>query len=148
SVGTPVALVVAAPGLGQGIAEQVAAFGAGTVLIAETADVTSKLSTPAVDALVSAAALMQPELVIVSNSIEGRDVAARFAARTRSALAVDATGVSRDEEGVIASHSVYGGSYLVDSAASAGTLVVTLRQGAVDARAEAAPLAAQTLEVA
>lgn len=147
-VGTPVALVVAAPGLGQAAAEQAAAFGAGTVLIAETADAATKLSTPAVDALVAAAAQIQPELVLVSNSIEGRDVAARYAARTRSALSVDAIAVARDEEGVFASHSVYGGAYLVDSAASAGTLVVTVRQGAVDARAEAAPLAAQTLEVA
>lgn len=146
--GTPVALVVTAPGLGQAAAEKVAAFGATTVLVAETPDVTTKLSTPAVDALVAAAALMQPELVLISNSIEGRDVAARYAARTRSALAVDATGVSRDEEGVVASHSVYGGAYLVDSAASVGTLVVTVRQGAIDARVEAAPLVVQTLEVA
>ena len=147
-VGTPVALVVTAPGHGQAAAEQAAAFGAGTVLINETADVATKLSTPAVDALVAAAAQIQPELVLVSNSIEGRDVAARYAARTRSALAVDAIGVSRDEEGVVASHSVYGGAYLVDSAATAGTLVVTVRQGAIDARAEAAALNAQTLEVA
>ena len=147
-VGTPVALVVTAPGHGQAAAEQAAAFGAGTVLINETADAATKLSTPAVDALVAAAAQIQPELVLISNSIEGRDVAARYAARTRSALAVDAIGVSRDEEGVVASHSVYGGAYLVDSAATAGTLVVTVRQGAVDARAEAAPLNAQTLEVA
>ena len=147
-VGTPVALVVTAPGHGQAAAEQAAAFGAGTVLINETADAATKLSTPAVDALVAAAAQIQPELVLISNSIEGRDVAARYAARTRSALAVDAIGVSRDEEGVVASHSVYGGAYLVDSAATAGTLVVTVRQGAVDARAEAAPLNAPTLEVA
>jgi len=147
-VGTPVALVVTAPGLGQAAAEQAAAYGAGTVLIAESADVTTKLSTPAVDALVAAAAKIQPELVLISNSIEGRDVAARYAARTRSALAVDAIAIARDEEGVVASHSVYGGAYLVDSAASAGTLVATVRQGAIDARAEAAPLAAQVLEVA
>ena len=147
-VGTPVALVVTAPGHGQAAAEQAAAFGATAVLVAETPDVTTKLTTPAVDALVAAATLLQPELVLISNSIEGRDVAARYAARTHSALAVDAIGISRDEEGIVASHSVYGGAYLVDSAASVGTLVATVRQGAIDARAEAAPLVVQTLEVA
>ena len=49
--------------------------------------------------------------MLISNSIEGRDVAGRFAARTRSALSVDAVGVSRDDEGVVAHHSVYGGAY-------------------------------------
>ena len=148
SVGTPVALVVTAPGHGQAAAEQAAAYGATAVLVAETPDVTTKLTTPAVDALVAAATLMQPELVLISNSIEGRDVAARYAARTHSALAVDAIGIARDEEGIVASHSVYGGADLVDSAASVGTLVATVRQGAIDARAEAAPLVVQTLEVA
>lgn len=147
-VGTPVALVVTAPGRGQPAAEQAAAYGAATVLVAETPDVTTLLTTPAVDALVAAAGLLQPGLVLISNSIEGRDVAARYAARTRSALAVDAVNVSRDEEGVVASHSVYGGAYLVDSAASIGTLVVTVRQGAIDARAAAAPVNAHALELA
>lgn len=147
-VGTPVALVVTAPGRGQPAAEQAAAYGAATVLVAETPEVTTLLTTPAVDALVAAAGLLQPGLVLISNSIEGRDVAARYAARTRSALAVDAVNVSRDEEGVVASHSVYGGAYLVDSAASIGTLVVTVRQGAIDARAAAAPVNAQALELA
>ncbi|AMB59735.1 electron transfer flavoprotein subunit alpha/FixB family protein [Microterricola viridarii] len=146
-VGTPVALVVAAPGHGQAAAEQAAAYGAASVLVTETPSFTTTLTTPAVDALVAAADLVQPELVLISNSIEGRDVAGRYAARTRSALAIDAVGVSRDEEGVVASHSVYGGAYLVDSAASAGTLVVTVRQGAIDARADAAALNAQTLDV-
>ena len=58
------------------------------------------------------------DAVLVSHSVEGREVAARFAARTRSALAVDAVGVLRDDEGIVASHSVYGGSYNVQSAAT------------------------------
>ena len=148
TVGQPVALVVAAPGRGQAAAEQAAALGAVSVLVAETDDVTTKLTTPTVDALVAAAGLLQPELVLISNSVDGRDVAARFAVRTRSAIAVDAVGVSRDEEGVVASHSVYGGAYLVDSAASLGTLVVTVRQGSINARTAAAPLVMRTLEVA
>ena len=50
---------------------------------------------------------------------------------------VDAVGVSRDAEGVVAQHSVYGGAYNVDSAVTWGAPVITVRQGAIDARAEA-----------
>lgn len=146
-VGTPVALVVTAPGHGQTAAEQTAALGAVSVLLVETPDATAKLTTPIVDALVAANNLVQSELVLISNSIEGRDAAARYAARTRSALAIDAVGVSRDEEGVVASHSVYGGAYLVESAATLGTLVVTVRQGSIDARATEAPLVVHALDV-
>jgi electron transfer flavoprotein alpha subunit len=147
-VGTPIALVVTAPGRGLAAAEDTATLGATRVLAVEAAEAATSLTVPVADALVAAAGLVAPEAVLVSNSIEGRDVAARFAARTTSALAVDAVDVSRDEEGVVAHHSVYGGSYNVTSAATTGALVVTVRQGAVDARAEAQPLVVETLEVA
>ncbi|MFE6257160.1 electron transfer flavoprotein subunit alpha/FixB family protein [Agromyces sp. NPDC057865] len=146
-VGTPVALAVTAPGQAQSLAEQAAAFGADRVLAVETASAPSELTIPQVDALAAAAALVAPEAVLVSNSIDGRDVAGRFAARTGAAIAVDAIGVARDDEGVLAHHSVYGGAYNVDSAATFGPLVVTVRQGAVDARAEARPVVLESLEV-
>lgn len=144
-VGTPVALVVG--GDADKLSADAAALGAGVVLTA--AGDASALSVPVVDALASAAALVQPDAVLVSHSVEGREVAARFAARSRSALSVDAVGVSRDDEGIVAQHSVYGGSYNVDSAATFGAYVITVRQGAVDARADAvASPVVHALEVA
>jgi electron transfer flavoprotein alpha subunit len=145
SVGTPVAVVVTTADRVEGAAEQAARLGASTVLTAEGDP--GVLSAPAVDALVAAAELVRPDAVLVSNSIEGRDVAGRFAARTRSAMCVDAVGVSRDDEGVLAHHSVYGGAYSVDAAATFGAPVITVRQGAVDARAEAQPVNAMPLAV-
>ncbi|MEV8249516.1 electron transfer flavoprotein subunit alpha/FixB family protein [Microbacterium sp. NPDC076768] len=131
-IGTPIALIV---GGSQAAVDQVTAAGAAAVLTADND--AAALTVPIVDALQAAAAQVKPDAVLISNSISGRDVAGRFAVRSRSALSVDAVGVSRDDEGVIAHHSVYGGAYLVDSAPTFGTPVITLRQGAVDARAEA-----------
>ncbi|WP_285314440.1 electron transfer flavoprotein subunit alpha/FixB family protein [Pseudarthrobacter sp. fls2-241-R2A-168] len=146
-VGAPVALVVTQPGQGQAAAQAAGSLGAAQVLVVETEAAGSVLTAPLVDALVSAAELVRPEAVLVSNSVEARDAAARFAVRTASALAVDAIGVDRDEEGIIARHSVYGGGYNVDSAVTFGSPVITLRQGAVDTRAEAATPVVTTLEV-
>ncbi len=143
SVGTPVALIVGAHAAA--LATAAGELGAPQVLVAETP--TGSLTVPAVDALTSAVALVRPDAVLVSHSVEGRDVAGRFAARTRSALAVDAVGVSRDAEGVVAHHSVYGGAYNVDSAATFGAPVITVRQGAIDARAEAATPQVHALQV-
>lgn len=147
AIGTPVALVVTAPGQGSAAAASAGEFGAGRVLVVERADAAASLLSPLVDSLVAAAATVKPQAVLLSHSVQGRDVAARFAARTGSALAADAVGVSRDEEGPVAHHSVYGGAYLVDSAASSGALVITVRQGAVEARAAAQQPAVESLDV-
>ena len=147
-VGIPVALVVAAPGTGHLAATAAGALGAERVLVAETADVSSTLTAPLVDALVAAYESVGPDAVIISNTIDGRDVAGRFAVRTRNALAVDAVGIDRDDEGIIVHHSVYGGGYVADSAVTFGTQVVTVREGGVEDRAPAASPTIESLEFA
>jgi electron transfer flavoprotein alpha subunit len=145
-LGTPIAVVVVEPGQGTVAAKQLAAWGAERVLLRETPDAASVLIVPVTDALFAAAKLVQPEAVVVSNSVEGRDVAARFAARTGAGLAVDAIGISRDAEGIVVSHSVYGGGYMVDSAVSFGPTVITVRQGACEARADSREAVVEVLD--
>ncbi|SDG84680.1 electron transfer flavoprotein subunit alpha/FixB family protein [Microbacterium pygmaeum] len=129
-IGTPVALVVG----DEALAAEAAVLGAPTVLVAERAE---GLTLPLVDALDTAATLVGPDAVLLPNSVEGRDVAARYSARRGWVVAADAIGVARDDEGVTAQHSVYGGAYTVDSAPTWGTLVVTIRDGAIDERLDA-----------
>ncbi|GAA3011776.1 electron transfer flavoprotein subunit alpha/FixB family protein [Microbacterium aurantiacum] len=138
-VGSPVALI---PGGSQSAVNAAAAAGASTILTAKTDG--GALTVPLVDALQTAYKKVQPDAILASNSTTGRDVAGRFAVRERLAVSVDATGVSRDSEGIVAHHSVYGGAFLVDSTATFGAPVVTIRQGAVDTRAEA--VASPTVE--
>lgn len=134
-VGTPVALLLGKSELATELAE----LGAAQVLVAEDA-AGADLVVPAVDALTRAAELVHPDAVMLSHSHDGRDIAARFAMRTKRTIAVDAVGVARDDLGIVAQHSVYGGAYNTTSASTFGAPVITLRQGSVDARA-----AAQTL---
>ncbi|GAA1000198.1 electron transfer flavoprotein subunit alpha/FixB family protein [Subtercola frigoramans] len=148
SIGTPIALIVASPEHAADAARAAASFGAAQVLVVETTAVSTMLSAPIVDALVSAAQLVKPEAILIAKSIEGRDVAARFAVRVHAAVSVDAVGVSRDDDGIVTHHSVYGGAYTVEAAATFGALVVTIRQGAIDARADAQPPQSIPLPVA
>ncbi|HTN55577.1 MAG TPA: electron transfer flavoprotein subunit alpha/FixB family protein [Microbacterium sp.] len=142
TIGAPVALIV---GGSQAATDAAAAAGAQVVLTA-AGDATA-LTVPVVDALQTAYQQVQPDAVLISNSISGRDAAGRFAVRERLALSVDAVGVSRDDEGIVAHHSVYGGSYLTDSAPTFGAPVITVRQGAVDTRADAATPVVEELAV-
>ena len=148
SVGTPVAVVVTAAGAGDAAAAALGELGIGQVLVAETLDEASVPSSAYADALVAAAAQVSPEAVIVSNTIEARDAAARFAVRTGNAVAVDAVGVSRDDEGLVAHHSVFGGTYNVDSAVTFGVSVITLRAGAPETTLDAVTPTVRRLEAA
>lgn len=145
--GTPVAVIVTAPGQGEAAATAAGELGAARVLLAETPEAKTTLTTPAVDALAAAITAETPDAVVISNGPDGADIAGRLAVRTTSALAVDAVGLARDEEGVTARHSVYGGNFLTSSAPTFGTLIVTLRRGAVDERLDATSPEVTTLEV-
>lgn len=141
SLGTPVALVLSDK---PASASDASSLGAERVL---TAVPGQGLTVPLVDALVAAAELVKPEAILLANSVDGRDIAGRYAARTGAVLAMDAVGVSRDDEGILANHSVYGGSYQVDSAATFGAAVVTVRQGSIETRAEGRPEKIEALTV-
>ncbi|MGF3057177.1 electron transfer flavoprotein subunit alpha/FixB family protein [Microbacterium sp. YY-01] len=143
-IGTPVALIVTDSDPQPAI-DAAKAAGAAAVLTAPND--TTALTVPVVDALSAAFDAVHPDAVLISHSIAGRDAAGRLAARRSLALAVDAVGVSRDDEGVIAHHSVYGGAFLADSAATFDPLIVTVREGAVEDRAEAGAADVTELQV-
>ncbi|UTT39584.1 electron transfer flavoprotein subunit alpha/FixB family protein [Glutamicibacter mishrai] len=145
-VGTPVALV-AAPGEHlEAFAAQAAQAGASAVLsaVVESAILTAQLA----DALQQAYDLVQPQAVLLAHSLTSREVAARFAVRNKLALSVDALGVQRDEQGVIASHSIYGGAFSTTSAPTFGAPVITVRVGSIEARAQGQEPAVTALELA
>lgn len=139
-VGTPVAVVLG----DDSAAVEAAELGATAVLLAPAA---SQLTVQAVDALAVAALLVAPDAVLASHSVEGREAAGRYAARSRAGFIVDAVSVERDEQGVIARNAAYGGAYGVTSAVTWGAPVITVRQGVIEARATPQPVNTLVLEV-
>jgi electron transfer flavoprotein alpha subunit len=135
-LGTPVAVVAAASGAGAALAETLGSYGAAEVFVGETDQVGTLLVAPQLETLAAAASKLEPVAVVVANSVEGRDVAGRFAARTGAAVAVDAVDVRSDGGKVVATHSVFGGTYTVESTVEGGVAVVVLRQGAIEDRAQ------------
>ncbi|MEV8240675.1 electron transfer flavoprotein subunit alpha/FixB family protein [Microbacterium testaceum] len=140
-VGEPVAVIVGSPRA----AEEAAGLGAVRVLTADADP--DALTVPVVDALAAAVARERPDLVLASNSVESRDAVARLAARLRLPLAADVVGLDRDELGIVARHSAFGGAFTVEGAPTFGPLVATLRPGAVTERLDAQPVVVERLEV-
>lgn len=135
-LGSPVAVVAVAPGAGAGLVEALGSCGAEQVFLGESPEVGSALCAPQVEAVVAAVAALNPAALLVAHSVEGRDVAARVAVRVGGGLAVDAVGVRSEGGRIVATHSVFGGAFAVESEIEGGLPVVTVRQGAVEDRAE------------
>ena len=140
ALGTPVALLAGTAAELEQAASQAAELGAVQVLVADTSSHIQDLTLPTVDALEAAARLVNPQAVLISNSVDGRDVAGRFAVRAETAIIVDAVGVAHDEQGITAEHSVYGGEFLLKSSLTFGMPVITVRQGSIEDRATAQSL--------
>ncbi|MFQ4149682.1 electron transfer flavoprotein subunit alpha/FixB family protein [Arthrobacter sp. LAPM80] len=144
-IGSPVAVVAVAPGRGAELVEQLGAWGAATVFLAESQSVGQLLVAPDLAALTAAAQALNPVAVVAANSVAGRDAAARFAARTGAGLLADIVDVRREGETIIGTHSVLGGDYTVEATVTAGVAVLTVRQGAIEDKAPAATPAVTTV---
>ncbi|WP_174775000.1 electron transfer flavoprotein subunit alpha/FixB family protein [Cryobacterium flavum] len=136
-LGDPVAVVVAAPHKSEGLLAELGSLGAARVVVA-TSNTDGLLLAHEVEALVAAANAGPITAILAANSVEGREVAARVAVRLRAALAVDIVDITLEAGSVVATHSVLGGAYLVQSTAESGPLVATIRLGAIGDRAAAA----------
>ena len=151
-IGTPVAVVVVTPGGKEGgdagsLAADLGALGAAHVVIAESADAASMLVAPAVAALEAAIVDQKPIAVLVPNTADGRETAARLAVRTGSSVLVDAVDVALKGSDVVTTHSVFGGSYTTESSATGGLVIATVRQGSPEGRTPNAKPGVTTLTV-
>ncbi|MFH5821912.1 electron transfer flavoprotein subunit alpha/FixB family protein [Georgenia sp. AZ-5] len=144
TIGTPVAVVATRPGEASGAVTQLGELGAEQVYVAESDAVGAAVVTPVVAALEWVVREVGASAVLVPHSVDGREAGARLAVRMRTGLAVDAVGVRLDGDRIVVQHSVFGGTYTVDSAIEGGPAVVTVRDGAIDGQAPAATPAVTT----
>jgi electron transfer flavoprotein alpha subunit len=136
-IGSPTAVVATKPGQAAAVAEALGGIGAVQVYVGESDQVGVALIAPQLEALASAVAALKPSAVIVGSSTEGRDVAARLAARVGAALVIDAVDLTADGARLMATHSVFGGAYTVESTVEGGLGIVVLRQGSIEERVAA-----------
>ncbi len=148
ALGTPVAVTVTAPGVGSVLGGQLGALGAEIVFAAESEQLGSVLIAPQIEALAAAVAAYPSSAILVSNTSDGRDIAGRLAVRLNAGLVIDAVAVRQaDDSSILATHSVFGGAYIVESTVTGGLAVVTVRPGAIDDRATPATATVATATI-
>lgn len=132
SLGTPIAVVVSAQELGAEAEHQLSQAGATAIDLGLGDKAASVLTGPAVEALEAAVTRHTPAAVLVANSVDGREVAARLAVRVGGAMLNDVVSVRLEGDRIVAGHSIFGGAYDVESAVEGGLPIITVRQGAID----------------
>jgi electron transfer flavoprotein alpha subunit len=144
ALGEPSAVVVGAPGAAAPLIDGLKAAGAAKIYVAESDDVEKFLVTPTVDTLAALVEQVTPAAVLVAANADGKEVAARLAARIGSGILVDVVEV---KEGAVGIHSIFGGAYTVEAQATGDTPVITVRPGSIEAEPAAGAGEEVTVEV-
>ena len=136
-LGEPAAVVVGKPGTADNLTAELGKMGAATVYAAESDQVGQVLLIPQVAGLQEAARQAAAAAILLASSIDGREIAGRLAVRLNSGVITDAVDIARSEDGaVLASQSVFGGAYTVQSTVNVGTPIITLRRNSVEGAAD------------
>jgi len=121
----------------QAIAEQLKAYPLDTIHVAEDADVDKFLVDPQVDYLEAAAKAAGPSLVLVPNTMLGRDVGSRLAARLGAGMTSDITDIAIDGSLVKCESPKLGGLTITTCAFKGEYGVAAIRPNVFKARQEA-----------
>ena len=143
-LGEPSAVVVGAPGTAAKLKDALAGHGAEKVYAAESEEAGNVLLTPQVDVLAALAGSASPAAVLISASVDGKEIAGRLAVRLDSGLLSEV--VDLDGEGV-ASHSLFGGTFTAKAKVTQGTPVITVLPGSVEAESASGAAAEESVEV-
>jgi len=146
-LGSPVAVLVASRAIEDSVVAELGNLGAEHVFAAYCEDAESLLLAPQLEALHVAVEHFEPLAVLLAATPGGREIAGRLTIRTKGGLIADAVDLQLTDGTIIATHSVFGGSYAVESMVADGLPVITLREGAIETQARRATPAMTTATV-
>ena len=135
-VGDPVAVVLDA--VDEAAAGTLAAHGATRVLSVQDPALDAYLVAPKSEALTQVTQVVGPTLVLLTSSVEGKEVAGRLAVRLGAGLVTDA--VDLDTDGTT-TQSVFAGGWTVRARGERDVLVVTCKPNSVTPEPVDAPAA-------
>ncbi len=132
---------VAAAVLGSGVesaAGELATYGAARIVVADDPALAEYTVDAYTNVLAGIVGQLNPDVIIVGASTQGKELAARLSARLDAALATDCVDLKMDGGQVVATRPMYGGKVLADVALAGAPAIVALRPNIISA--EEAPV--------
>ena len=129
-LGTELTAVVLGSGI-EAAAGDLGKYGADKVLVADSPALADYLTDLYTNVMAGVIEKEAPTVVILGASTQGKDLAARLAARLNAGLAMDCVAVRNDGGSIIATRPLYGGKVLAEVALSGSPQMVALRPNAM-----------------
>ncbi|MBA3783184.1 electron transfer flavoprotein subunit alpha/FixB family protein [Nocardioides sp. InS609-2] len=127
-LGEPSAVFIGAADQADAVAEAVKKYGAQKVYVVDDAEIKGYLVAPKAEALAQLVEKTAGEggvaAVLISSSVEGKEIAGRLAIKTESGLITDAVDV---QEGPVTTQSVFAGNFTVQAKVTQGTPIITVK---------------------
>ena len=130
-LGATVTAVVAGSGI-ESIAGELEKYGPDKILVADDpvlADYTTDAYTNVIAGCIQA---VDPALIIIGASVQGKDLAARLAARLDAGLAMDCTAIKLDNGKLTFTRPMFGGKIFADVEIEGGLKIVAIRPNVMD----------------
>ncbi len=123
-LGEPSAVFIGGADQADAVAGAVKKYGAQKVYVVDDAEIKGYLVAPKAEALAQLVEKTSPAAVLISSSVEGKEVAGRLAIKTESGLITDAVDV---QEGPVTTQSVFAGNFTVTAKVTRGTPIITVK---------------------
>jgi len=120
-------------------------YGAEKIYVCDDKDIKDYLVAPKAEVLAQLVEKAAPAAVLITSSVEGKEIAARLAVKTDSGLITDAVDV---QEGPVTTQSVFAGNYTVQAKVTKGTPIITVKPNAATPEAVDGAAAQKNVEVA
>ncbi|MBD0292459.1 MAG: electron transfer flavoprotein subunit alpha/FixB family protein [Jiangellaceae bacterium] len=119
-------------------------YGATKVYIADAAELDEYVIAPKAQVLATVASSAAPAAVLITSSLDGKEIAGRLAVKLGSGLVTDATDVTAE---LTTEQSAFAGAYTVRSRITHGTPVITVKPNAVTPEPAPATPVEEKLEI-
>jgi electron transfer flavoprotein alpha subunit len=129
-LGEPSAVFVGAAEKADAVAEATKKYGAEKVYVVDDTEARGYLVAPKAEVLAQLVEKTSPAAVLVTSSVEGKEIAGRLAIKTSSGLITDATDVQAGEDGPVTTQSVFAGNYTVTAKVTRGTPIIAVKPNA------------------
>jgi electron transfer flavoprotein alpha subunit len=130
SLNTSLSALVIGSGI-EGIAAGLGTYGADSVVVADHPSATEYLTDLYTTVAAEVISASDAQVVILGASTQGKDLAARLAARLDAGLAMDCTAVAVKDGNIVATRPMYGGKVLAEVALTGKPQIVATRPNAV-----------------
>jgi len=128
-LGEPSAVFIGDGAKASEVADQVKKYGAEKVYVVDDSEIKGYLVAPKAEALQQLAEKSSAGAILISSTVEGKEIAGRLAIKLESGLITDAVDVSAGSggEGPLTTQSVFAGGYTVTAKVTKGTPIITVK---------------------